>query len=380
MSFVRWGFVTRAPAGRPTSALRGGQSRSRSRRQGARQSSGPAISRRRTRDHDLERPRTGRHLRSGHLGPHDRPASAATRLRPVGVHRPARGSPTRRPVPAPPHARCRSPTNRSDATGTTRRSEFSSAGVTRSDPRPRPGGRRRDHHRIHIAGRGSRTRVLGLVRCRRGGLCLHTRRPSFGSGQSGQSSHGSDRRRLIVLHEHAVHSETVGGVDVRLHVVEERRLVWCRTEAIESEFVDRRVGFTQAHLVAVDHGVEQLVEVHEQTPAIPEFPDVVGEHTGPTTGGAQIHHEFVHRFAADELEGRTRALGGFFLTRCTHAQAGGGHQLADTCSVFVHRDFATLQTVPRMIGVRSVVAHHHLDHLIGIVVGKSADQVDRPTR
>lgn len=217
--------IARAPPGRVASSLRGPESRRRSGGQGAGQSAGSAIPRRRTRHHDRERPRTGRHLRAGHLGPHHRRASSAAWLRPIGVHRPAGGAPPWCPVPAPAHARIGSATNRCHASRTTRRPTLPGEGCSRSDPRTRPRGRRRDHHRVNIACRGPRPRGLGMVRCRRGCLRLDSRRPSFDSGQSGQSPYGRDRRGLIVLHEHSVNSQAVGGVHVRLHVVEERRLV-----------------------------------------------------------------------------------------------------------------------------------------------------------
>ena len=153
-----------------------------------------------------------------------------------------------------------------------------------------------------------------------------------------------------------------------------------RSETFESEFVDRRIRLAETHFVTVDHGVEQRIEVHQQAPAVAEFADVVGEHAGPTTGGAQIHDEFVHRLAPDELEGRAGSLGRFFFTRRTHAQTGGGDELADSRAIFVHRDLTALESVPRMVGVRSVITHHHLDHLVGIVVGETTDQVDRSAR
>jgi len=157
-------------------------------------------------------------------------------------------------------------------------------------------------------------------------------------------------------------------------VIEKRGSVGGHPQPLERESVDRRIRFAHAHLVAIDHIVEQTGEIEHRPPAFAQLAHVVGEDTQTKSGLAEFVHQLDNgdvgrEVERDRLAGFGRDVGGDRSEAGFHDQRGQGR------AIIGHADLAALQSVPRVIGVLAVFAHHHPHHHFGRIVRKTTNHI-----
>ena len=193
--------------------------------------------------------------------------------------------------------------------------------------------------------------------------------------ESSQSSDGAHRRGGVFVHHHAMDAH----IDRRRHVaggiVEERGSMGGCAESFEGQSIDRRIGLAHAHLVAVDDVVKDVGEVHHRPPTFAQLAHVVGENSQSNSCVTQVMNQRDHGLVRDEVE-RNRSSG--FGFGCGHgSETSFQHERGQRDAVVVHTDLATLEAMPRVVGVLAVFAHHHPHHHIGRIVGEAPHHVGR---
>ena len=166
--------------------------------------------------------------------------------------------------------------------------------------------------------------------------------------------------------------------NVAFGVIEKRGSVGGHAQPLERESIDRRIRFAHAHLVAVDHIVEQTGEVEHRPPAFTQFANVVRENSQSKSGVTEFVHQLDDGGVGREIEGDR--LAGFWREGGGHrSETGVHHQRSQRRAVVGHADLSALEPMPRMVRVLSVFTHHHPHHHISGIVRKTTHNVGRTT-
>jgi len=90
---------------------------------------------------------------------------------------------------------------------------------------------------------------------------------------------------------------------VAFGVIEKCGSVGWHAQPIERESIDRRIWFAHAHLVAVDHIVEQTGKIEHRPPTFAQFANVVREYSQSKSGITEFVHQIDDGDIGREIEG-----------------------------------------------------------------------------
>ena len=90
---------------------------------------------------------------------------------------------------------------------------------------------------------------------------------------------------------------------VAFGVIEKRGSVGGHAQPLERESIDRRIRFAHAHLVAVDHIMEQTGKIEHRPPTFAQFTNVVRENSQTKSGVTEFVHQIDDGDIGREIEG-----------------------------------------------------------------------------